>query len=882
MNLDHWKQIEPILNHVLTLETPQERTRYIRRHCPDEQLRAEIESLLESIESSQHMWEGLLESNQVLVENMSREDFHAHKETLPEQIGSYRIEKRIGRGGMGDVYLGARAGADFHKQVAVKVLRKDATDQNQVQRFLQERSLLSRLNHPNIARLLDGGITKDGRPFIVMEYVDGVPLTEYCTQHNCNVEQRLELFIQACKAVHAAHTNFIVHRDLKPSNLLVTEDGVVKVLDFGIAKLLDQELSEQEVFETRKGNRIFSLNYAAPEQISLEPVTTATDVYALGLLLYELLTTERPFDYKNIKLAEAEKIILNQDPKLPSSVARGHASALRGDLDAIIMKALRKEPGQRYSSALTLMEEIERYLKHQPVYARKGTLKYRTGKYLRRHNLALGIISVFILLAGLFTVYHVNRITQERKIAEQEAEKARRVTGFLAGIFKYANPYENPQSDMTILEVLRYGKDYIQHQIEDEAEVKPILLYTVGGIYETLGEYNMADSLLTESLNLMESKVETASENEYNIAVAYNNLGSLKSSQGKYTEAVDYLQKASEIFNKLNRQSYRAGSMNLWGWTEFLMGNYSKADSLLKKTLTLNLLYDGKNSIATANTLNNMAWLQDTFGNLGKSDSLLSEVLRIRNQVYPGSHPDIATTLHSIAWNHYQMKNYEKAVEFSNKAIAMRKEIFGDIAHPDIAWSLNNLGVIKQAQGKLDESEKYLHEALTIRKEVLPKNHPYIAQTMGNLGSLHYYRKEYDKAAKVFAEVVEVQRAAYGPEHPNVAMSLNNLATVLYNGNRPYDAIPHYEEALSIQVERLGKAHTNSLRMRDNLADVFEDIEEFKKAETLRLTNFELVNQEKGISHKQTQLILSNVIKLYEKWGDNDKVNYYQQLVVSN
>lgn len=882
MNKDHWEQIEPILNHVLTLETKQERTRYIRRHCSDEQLRTEVESLLESIESSRHMWDGLLESNQVLVENMAREDQSAPAETLPQQIGSYHIKKRIGRGGMGDVFLGERAGADFHKKVAVKVLRKDATDHSQVQRFLQERSLLSRLNHSNIARLLDGGITDDGRPFIVMEYVDGIPLTEYCNHHQCSLEQRLELFMQACKAVHAAHTNFIVHRDLKPSNLLVTENGVVKVLDFGIAKLLDQGLSEQEVFETRKGNRIFSLNYAAPEQISLDPVTTATDVYALGLLLYELLAGVRPFDYKSMRLSEAEKIIQTRDPVQPSSAARRHASQLRGDLDAIIMKALRKEPGQRYSSALSMVEEIERYLNHQPVAARKGTIKYRAGKYLKRHKLALSVVAVFTFLVSLFSIYHVNRITQERNIAEKEAEKARQVTGFLAGIFEYADPYKNPQSEMTIREVLRYGKDYIQHQIGDEAEVKPMLLYTVGGIYETLGEYSLADSLLTESLNLIQSEQIKTSENEYNLAVAFNNIGSLKSSQGKYSEAADYLQQASEIFDKLNRQSYRSGSMRLWGWTEYLMGNYSKADSLLEKALSLDLTYHGRYSTATAMTLNNIAWLQNTLGNLQKSDSLFSEVLKINKQVYPENHPETAKTLHSLAWNHYQLKNYEKAVEFSNKAIAKRKKVFGDIAHPDIAWSLNNLGVIKQAQGKLDESEKYLREALAMRKEVLPENHPHIAQTLGNLGSLHFYRKEYDKAADLFFEVVEIQRAVYGPEHPNVAMYLNNLATVLHNGNKPFDAIPYYEEALSIQVERLGEAHSNTLRIRDNLADVFEDIGEFKEAESLRLTNFELVKKEKGIEHKQTQLILSNVIKLYQKWGKNDEVDQYQKLVVSN
>jgi len=859
MNLDHWKQIEPILNHVLTLETPQERTRYIRRHCPDEQLRAEIESLLESIESSQHMWEGLLESNQVLVENMSREDFHAHKETLPEQIGSYRIEKRIGRGGMGDVYLGARAGADFHKQVAVKVLRKDATDQNQVQRFLQERSLLSRLNHPNIARLLDGGITKDGRPFIVMEYVDGVPLTEYCTQHNCNVEQRLELFIQACKAVHAAHTNFIVHRDLKPSNLLVTEDGVVKVLDFGIAKLLDQELSEQEVFETRKGNRIFSLNYAAPEQISLEPVTTATDVYALGLLLYELLTTERPFDYKNIKLAEAEKIILNQDPKLPSSVARGHASALRGDLDAIIMKALRKEPGQRYSSALTLMEEIERYLKHQPVYARKGSLQYRTKKFVARNKVSLFVLAAMISVLLILSSIYALRINQEKKVAEAESQKSEQISQFLIELFEGANPYNETSEagvNTKIGTLLEAGTQKLEAELDKQPEIKAYLQNVIGEVYFRLGEFSKSESLLVKSISTAKKSENKAVEglSLYNLARLYQETAEIEKADSILNRSIALFENSEEGFT--NNDALAAISLYgnlLW----FNNGKFSKAESLLTKRLNLSLEYFPENLGGLAIAYNDLATVNHAQGKFDKAISFYTKAVEMYEKS-SDNEANLAIVLANLAILFRENGDLAEAEKMQKRSLEITQK--NEDQYPiDVAIGIGNLSEINVLKGNYKIADSLAKISISKLKSLYGDLHPYLVRTKMVLAISYRKQKKFKEAKELFTEIQNEYSKVYPEDHPRLADPLEELSKLHLDMGNTSEAVKLLEKAFKIKTDRYPAGSWRLAETMTAYGNLLSIIGEYKQADSLLIKSHDILKMQFGPENRRTQISLQNL-----------------------
>ncbi len=885
MDKNRWQEVENLVDQALKLESHQERTAFIAEQCADnEELKKEVSALLDSIEASDGMWEDLLRSNQVLVSELTgnqEEILSDSPVSLGSLVGPYLIKELLGRGGMGDVFLAERIDANFHQNVALKVLRGDVDNKSLYERFLQERAILSRLNHPNIARLLDGGVSENGYPYFVMEFVDGLPITEYCSQNSCSLQNKIRLFKQACSAVQYAHTNFVVHRDIKPDNLLVTNNGNLKVLDFGIAKLLDRELSEQDILKTRAGQRLLSLNYAAPEQITMQPVTAATDVYALGLILFRLLTGEHAFDLSGKNLIEAEQIIRSQQPPSPSQVA-GSNAGISSDLEAIVEKALRKDAEYRYESVAKLLEDIERYQSNLPVLAKKGTFGYKVGKFLKRNTVPISVALLFLIGSAAFTGYHIRQITVERNAAQLEAEKARKVTELLTGIFEYANPFKQPDSEITALEILDHGTDFIQTQLVDQPEIKASLLSSVGSIYETLGSYDKSERLLEEALELEDRSSTNNAGDTYDLAVIRHNLGNLRSSKGDFESAINNYKQATGYFEKLDMDIYRAGSLSAWGWNEYQLANYASADSLYQIALDIQRDANGTRSLEYANTLNHMGWLNHDLGDYNKADSLFSEALSIRTKQYEADHPEIATTLHSLGWIKFVMKDYEKADSLYREAINMRIRIFGDKAHADIAWSQNNLGLVKQAQGKLNEAESLFTEALEIRRQVLPETHYHISQSLGNLGSLHFYRQEYEESAAIFEEVVEMQREVLGPEHPNLAMYLNNLATVLTQAQKPGEAITFYHEALAIQDKHFSATHSNTMRMRDNLADAYEELNKFEEAEKLRLRNLEAIKKEKGIEDPQTQEILKNVITLYEKWNKSREQQEYQKMLVKS
>jgi len=884
MNKDRWQQVGIIVDQLLELDSERERSAFLSIHCEnDRELHREVQTLFDSIKASEGLWDELLLSNRVLVADMTRGYQPvpgARDDEVPERIGLYRIKERLGHGGMGDVFLAERIEGDFHSDVALKVIKKEAGNKEQIRRFIQERTILSSLNHPNIARLLDGGISNDGRPYLVMEYVDGMPITDYCRKNNCDIDERLALFGQVCRAVQYAHSNFIVHRDLKPDNLLVTAEGRVKVLDFGIAKLLDRELSEQTLLQTQAGQRMLSLNYAAPEQVTMEPVTTATDVYALGLLLYELLTGTRAFDLSKTTLREAEQIIRQKEPERPSFVVDKGKSEIKGDLDAIVSKALRKEPGERYESASRLLEDVERYQKNKPVQARKGTFRYRTGKFIKRHKTALAATLLFLITALAFSSYHVYQIAKERNIAELEARKARKVSDFLIGVFENANPWQQPNTEITALEILDRGVDYINNEFTSNPEIKASLLGSVGEIYEALGSYDKGDSLLNEAIKTEHKLLKQGKGNEYDLSVNQFRLGKLKSAKGNYKAAINLLGDASASFQKLDQKKDRAAGLLEWGWAEYRLANYNKADSLISLAFSINQnLYD-EGSIEFAKGLQYRAWLEHDLGNYHNADSLFNKVLSIHRITYDGDHPATARTLHSLAWIKYQVKDYDNATSLLEEALNMRKRLFSNRAHPDVAWSINNLGLVKLAEGKLEEAEKLFKNALTMRQAVLSRNHPMILQSMGNLGSIYFQQENYQQSIQIFGNILDIQREILGSDHPDLALYLNNLATVLNNAGRKREALPHYHEALAIQKKHFKTTHSNTLRMRDNTADVYEDLNQFKEAEELRLENLNAIKQEKGIEHRQAQLILKNIVTLYEKWGQTEQEQKYRKLLI--
>ena len=880
-----WERVERIVDDVLQMNDPGDRTSYIQKECADDpKLKKEVIDLLDSIEASGSFWDNMLHSSNKLMDELKQKQAtssSASPPVLPEKIGSYQIKKLIGKGGMGNVYLAEHESRQFNTKVALKIIRREINQQDRIRRFVQERKILSRLNHPNIARLYDGGISEDGRPYFVMEYIEGVSITEYCKKNNLSVNEKLKLFTDACEAVQFAHSNFIVHRDLKPDNVIVTPTGTVKVLDFGIAKLIDNEvLTEEEVIQTTDGHRFLSLNYAAPEQITLDPVSAATDVYTMGLLLYEVLTESKPFNLSGKKLSEAEYIIRNETPPPPSSVSTNKQRKLKGDIDSIVLKALRKEPENRYESVAQLLEDTENYINNRPVKARKGSIQYKTTKFVQRNLQMIAASLLFFIALVSFGTYHYLQITEEREIAESEAEKANRVTGILVGIFEHADPWKQPNSSITAREILNNGLEFIDSKVTDGPEIKAELFSSFGEIYESLGEYNKADSLLQEAILLEQELIKTGDFDPYSLALHQHRLGKVKQFRGQNQQAKELLQMASQGFNKVGSFADAATSDLEWGWIELKMSQYGMADSLFTHSLNVFREFESDTSINTSGALKNLGWLEFYTGNYQKADSLFTESIKIKRLNYKDDHPDLARALHSQAWVKYSLNELNEAIRLQQESNSMRRDAFQNQPNFDLAWGMNNLGIFKQTKGELDEAESLFISALEMRREILPPTHPHIAQSMGNLGSLYFYRNEYDKAADMFKEVLKTQRNTFPEDHPELAASLNNLGTVLSNAGRDDEAIPYFREAVQIQTSRFADNHPNSILFRDNMADSYEDLGMYEESEKLRQQNYETYLANNDTQSEPAQMAIKNLAQLYKLWGKPGKAEEYQAMVI--
>jgi serine/threonine-protein kinase len=525
MQKEHWDQIETILDTALTLSGSERKT-YINEACEDDDaLLQEVYELLEAVEMSEqsHFLENVSEENEALMHELTGGPFQAPGELVGNRIGAFQLTKLLGAGGMGAVYKAERADGQFTQQVAIKLLQRGIQSDETLQRFRMEQDILAALHHPNIAQLYDGGITQSGLPYLIMEYVDGVPVDQYCNNLKLTIDERIRLFEEVCSAVQFAHANLVIHRDLKAQNIYVTSNGKVKVLDFGIAKLLYPNLTEKTLLETRPGQKFWTPHYAAPEQVSGQPVTIATDGYALGVLLHKLLTDTYPLDLKNKEINEVEKIIQAVPPARPSlsitsntgEVARHRQCSvselkkqLAGDLDSMVLKALRKEPEYRYNSVSQLMEDLDRYQNGLPLVARKDTLRYRIGKFFRRHKAWITVLAiVIIIIAGLSAVY-TWKIAVERDEVKIEAKKTDQVKSFVFSLFEVNDPSLSQGKQITARELLDQGTERIDKELSGQPVIQAEIHHVIAGLYQKLGIAKKAEHSFRKAANLRRANLK--------------------------------------------------------------------------------------------------------------------------------------------------------------------------------------------------------------------------------------------------------------------------------------------------------------------------------------------------------------------------------------
>lgn len=859
-----------LFEQLLDLEQA-ERDRYLDENCHDEALRGRVFTLLRADERAR----GLLEKEAgEHLADMAIDD--VVDAPLPENIGQYRIVSRLGEGGMATVYQAERRGADFEQTVALKLISPLRQTEHWQQRFLQERQILASLQHPNIAVLLDGGIAENGQPFFAMEYVSGMPITKYCDAKNLSVNARLKLLLAVCDAISYAHSNLIVHRDIKPSNILVDESGQPRLLDFGIAKIL----SEEETDRTQTSMRALTPDYAAPEQFVGGAATTTVDVYALGGLLFELVSGSRPFARVSGSALDIEREIRKRGaPTFANSstaldpIERERVAAMRGlpwrrllrtisgDLERIALKALRKEPERRYASVDAFATDLRRYLNGLPVEARPDTLGYRVRKFASRHpvGLPLGVAAAAALLAMSGFALH------QAQQAELEAAKANETRDFVMSLFEFAGPDKSLGEQLTARQLLELGTTRVDQELTDQPQLHAEMVLLLANTYGQLGLYDTAkplarqaqelftatgdrerrfDALLAmarldrqtgdfaESLALLDSATALLGDKrEAALSTLLVERGELLREQAQFDAARDFFEQALAIDETRNapaidiaRDRYRLGTL------EFSAGDNSLGLDLLRKAAS-GLEEDGSdNTTQYASIRHDIGVMLIQRGELDEAKTTLEATRALRRKLLGERHPDLAVTLKELAGIARQQGESDTAESLYLAALEINEVMLG-VEHPETANNLNSLAVFYRGQGQDEVALSYALRALFGATKAYGEAHPTVGLMTVNVGSMQRMLGRLDDAYNSTSTGLNILVGALGENHHLAGVAFNALAGIQHDQGDVAAAEPNYRKALTIFEATAGSKHPHVVSILNGLARLLVDIERFDEAE---------------------------------------------------
>ena len=799
-NETRWQEVDRLFEAALELQE-NERPSFLDRECTDPLVRARVERLLTSEAASR----GTLEPStmQAAFMDMLVEDLASGgappKTEIPDRVGkrvgAYRLEELVGQGGMSTVYAAQRVEGGFEQRAAIKLIRTDANTEELVRQFESERAILSGLRHPNIARLLDGGSTPEGVPYLAMDFVEGVPINEWVMGSGLDVEGRLWLILEVASAVSYAHRNLVVHRDLKPSNILVDNDGHPMLLDFGIAKFLTTDGVVEGVTQTRA--RWMTPGYAAPEQIEGGAVTTGTDVYQLGVLLFELLTDRRPFEADGRSTYELERAICEEDPPHPSAVAPSSVrDAVAGDLDAIVLKAMRKESAERYPSVEAFAADIRRHLTAEPVEAHRGGLTYRARKFVRRHRAGVAAAAAALLLVSTWAVTATvqrQQIAAERDRAELESEKATQVTAFLTSLLQAENPREAQGTDPTLRDILQRGVERIGTELADQPEVQAELYLTTGDVYEALGEFTIADSLLDRAVEIR-ANLYAGGPNE-ELAEAQLMLGRLRMEQARFDEAVQLMESSLEQ----RRALYPAGTeaiaddMVELGDALGMVERSTEAMAMFEGAMAIYAELDSVPLASIGVTRNNVALVHHQAGRLSQAMPLYEQAVDDLMEDVGPRHPYTLVLQHNLAGLNRSLGRLAIADSIFQQVVAMELEVNGE--NPDAASAMANLGITLRRRGRLEEAAEALTRALAIQERVLQPSHPSVTLRMRNLAHVRIEQGQFDEAERLLREFGRRSVARSGPDG-EISM-LQDLGIVARKAGRLQEARATLANALA-------------------------------------------------------------------------------------
>ncbi|MEM1180415.1 MAG: tetratricopeptide repeat protein [Acidobacteriota bacterium] len=877
-----WAKIRGLLDRVLDLPAT-ERTRAVQDAEADTQLKRAVLSMLSAYdEETEPFAQAAVDVSGLLGDLWNPGD----------EIGAYRLIDRVGEGGMGTVFVAQRADDAYSKKVAIKLIRRGWASDEEIRRFRSERQILADLEHPSIARLLDGGETPQGQPFLVMELVNGQPIDIHCRENGLDVHARLSLFLEVCRAVQLAHQSLIVHRDLKPSNILVAAadsestaaGGRVKLLDFGIAKILEGSDFSGPVEKTRTGSTPMTPAYASPEQVSGQPITTATDVYSLGMLLYLLLTGDLPYRFDGHDLPAIVDAVVVRDVTAPShrlreaerrSSAAVAPKILRGDLDAIVLKALAKEPGHRYATAEQLADDLERYLEHRPVRARRDTLIYRGGKFLHRYRygLAAAATTFAVLVASLFVLLHQqDRLVLERNRALELQRRAETVTGYIVELFKLPDPSQSKGREVTARELLDKSSQTIEQDLADQPQLVPDLLSVLAQTYSGLGQ-------LPEAKNLLERAIPLARQepDDPRLPGLLFQLSDVLQRTGDY-EAARLV--VVEALNRLGTPQTEADELlfaQCWvqkGYMDFQLGRFEDAEPTLARGLELSREIGEPETLALA--LERRAEMASLTGRNEEAWTQYQEALSLYRQVHDGQHPRVLLLKSTLGT--LKMDEDPAAAEaMLRQAVADQRTLFGG-SHPKLAVALNNLASVLEDKGDYAGAESFYYESLEMKRAILSESHPSYAVTLGNIANVKSAIGDGEAAEQLYRQTLDALERTVGTEDADYCLFLSNLG-VLYLKRGDFDtAEPLLKDALRCFIRGVGDRNNRALMTRVNLAFIEEKRGNLEGARDSLKAAIERIGPEDdadGVSHA-----LLSLATLEKKLGNLDAaVELYEEIV---
>jgi eukaryotic-like serine/threonine-protein kinase len=848
---ERWAQVKDLLHQALPLDSEQ-RARFLKEACSsDDGLRAEVESLLladEGIRSS-FMQSPVLPGESGADPCRNGAAGTSVEASLGPSLGTslgnleagqvfarrFQLIRRLGEGGMGQVWL-AEQTSPVRRQVALKLIKAGMYDEAVVQRFQAERQSLAIMDHPAIAKVFEAGATPQGQPYFVMEYVPGLPITEYCDQKKLKISDRLELLVQVCEGVQHAHQKAIIHRDLKPANILVVEvDGkpVPRIIDFGLAKATTPHLAGETIF-THLGHFVGTPGYMSPEQADPDVVDidTRTDVYSMGVVLYVLLTGLQPFETKQRqkqpidellrKLREEEpprpstKVGSDRDTSTATAEARGTeprqlASLLRGDLDWITMKALERDRARRYGAPSELAADIRRYLNHEPVEARPASASYRLRKYVRRNRVAAAVVAGLVLLLAAFSVLQalqLRRITRERDRATHERDRATRITDFMTGMFKVSDPGEARGNSVTAREILDKASKDMETGLAKDPEVQAQMMQVMASTYLNLGLNARAHELAKHAFD---ARMSLLGPDDPKTLESMTQLGRVLDHEGHEPEA-----------EKMEREA------------------------LAEERRIL-----GPDDPLTIETMSSLAWIVQAQGRFDEAEKLTREVIAIATRrLGPGSTQVLGamSSLSAVLWNQGRYAEAEQA--YRQLFDVYRRTLGPD--HPGTLNVMSNLAVTIQTEGRFSEAEQMYREVLTKEQRVLGPEHPAILGTMFNLASLLANEGRHAEAEKLYRETLAIQLRTLGPEHPRTLLTKDDLADELFNEGHVEEAEKLHREALVAMVRVIGPEHPSTLVCQSGLAKDLIREGHYREAEKIAQQAFEAALRTLGPQHPYT------------------------------